>query len=122
LAIGCSNSSDGLSGGILVTFDVVGEKYKVFITNEITIEDIYALQRGESQARIPSGLIREGKVWYNEPWSWHIDSDDIHMAESTIEICDGLPSHLENNLIYWLNTVKRFCPWGAKIVDIEDYR
>jgi hypothetical protein len=27
-----------LGGGILVTFDVVGEKYSVFITNEETIE------------------------------------------------------------------------------------
>jgi len=111
-----------LSVGVLVTFDVLGESYKVFITNEDTIEQVFAVQRGDSQATIPSGRLVEGTVFYNEPWSWHIDSEDIHMAEFTIELCDGLPSHVEAALDYWLNTVKRFCPWHAEIVQIEDFR
>jgi hypothetical protein len=111
-----------LSGGILVTFDVSGETYKIFVTNKDTIADIYALQSGLSQASIPSGRIVRGAVPYNAPWSWHIDSEDIHMAEVTIELCDGLPSHVEANLDYWMDTVKRFCPWTARITEIEDYR
>jgi hypothetical protein len=111
-----------LSGGILVTFDVVGETFKVFVTNKDTMADIFALQCGMSQATIPSGHIIEGEVSYNEPWSWHIDSEDIHMAEVTMELCDGTPSQVEANLDYWLETVQRFCPWSAKIVKIEDYR
>ncbi len=111
-----------LSGGVLVTFDVLGESYKIFITNEDTIQQVFAVQRGESQATIPSGRLVEGAVFYNEPWSWHIDSEDIHMAEFTIELCDGLPSHVEADLDYWLNTVKRFCSWHAEIVQIEDFR
>lgn len=111
-----------LSGGILVTFDVSGETYKIFVTNKDTIADIYALQSGTSQASIPSGRIVRGAVPYNAPWSWHIDPEDIHMAEVTIELCDGLPSHVEANLDYWVDTVKRFCPWTARIVEIQDYR
>jgi hypothetical protein len=61
-------------------------------------------------------------VSYNQPWSWHIDSEDIHMAEMTIELCDGLPSHVENDLDYWVDTVGRFCPWQATLVNITDYR
>lgn len=111
-----------LSGGILVTFDVEGEEYKIFIKNEETIADILALQRGESQARIPSGRIIGEPASYNAPWSWHIDPMDIHMAEFTIELCDGLPSHVEGDLDYWVNTVGRFCPWSAEIIEIQDYR
>ena len=37
-----------LSGGILATFDVVGEKYSIFIANKETIEQVLAAQRGES--------------------------------------------------------------------------
>ncbi|MBM3157569.1 MAG: hypothetical protein FJ004_09855 [Chloroflexi bacterium] len=111
-----------LSGGILVTFDVVGETYKIFITNKDTLADIFALQCGMSQATIPSGRVIKGEVSYNEPWSWHIDSEDIHMAEVTMELCDGTPSLVEANLDDWLETVQRFCPWSAKIVKIEDYR
>ncbi|HUV52646.1 MAG TPA: hypothetical protein VMW64_06185 [Dehalococcoidia bacterium] len=111
-----------LSGGILVTFDVIGETFKVFITNKDTIADIFALQCGMSQATIPSGRIIKGEASYNEPWNWHIDSEDIHMAEVTIELCDGTPSQVEANLDYWVETVKRFCPWNARIIKIEDYR
>ena len=111
-----------LSGGILVTFDVSGETYKIFITNKDTIADIFALKSGMSQAYIPSGRIVRGAVPYNAPWSWHIDPEDIHMAEVTIELCDGRPSQVEANLDYWVDTVKRFCPWSAQITKIEDYR
>ena len=122
LALSGCTPSENLEGGILVTFDVVGEEYSIFITNEETIADVLAVKNGQSQATIPSGLIVDGAVSYNEPWSWHIDSEDIHMAELTIELCDGTPSQVEENLDYWLDTVKRFCPWSAEIVEITDYR
>lgn len=111
-----------LSGGILVTFDVAGEQYSIFVTNNETIEVVFAVQRGESEATIPNGLIVEGAVFYNQPWSWHIDSEDIHMAEMTIELYDGLPSFVESELEYWLETVHRYAPWSATIKAIEDFR
>lgn len=49
----------------------------------------------------------------------HIDSEDIHMAEVTIELGDGTPSQAEANLDYWVDTVKRFCPWQAKLVGVD---
>jgi len=111
-----------LSGGILVTFEVINERYSVFITDETAIEQVFAVRRGESSAGIPSGRIVDGPVFYNQPWSWHIDPEDIHMADITIELCDGTPSMVEENLDYWLNSVGRFCPWDARIINIEDYR
>jgi hypothetical protein len=111
-----------LSGGILVTFDVVGEEYSIFITNNDTIEEVFAVQRGESQATIPNGLLVERAVSYNQPWSWHIDSEDIHMAEMTIELYDGVPSFVESELEYWLESVHRYAPWSATIKAIEDFR
>ena len=111
-----------LSGGILVTFDVVGEQYSIFITNNKTIEEVFAVQRGESQATIPNGLVVKGTVFYNQPWSWHIDSEDIHMVEMTIELYDGVPSFVESELEYWLESVHRYAPWFATIKTIEDFR
>lgn len=116
------NKKPSLSGGVLVTFDVEGEEYKIFVQNKETIADVLAVQRGEGQAKIPSGKIIGEPVFYNEPWSWHIDPMDIHMAEFTIEVCSGLPSHVEDDLDYWVNTVGRFCPWSAEIVEIRDFR
>ena len=111
-----------LTGGVLVTFDVLGQQYSVFITDGAAIEQVLAVQRGQSQARIPSGRLAAGSVPYNEPWNWHIDPEDFHMAEVTIELCDGTPQMVEDNLDYWLQSVQRFCPWAATMVSVRDFR
>ena len=72
-----------LTGGILVTFDVVGETYSIFIINKETVKQVFALQQGESKAHTEWALVK-GSVPYNKPWSWHIDLEDIHIAEFTI--------------------------------------
>jgi hypothetical protein len=123
-SFGCTSQTvePTLSGGILATFDVEGEQYKIFVKNEVTIADILALEKGESQAKIPNGKLIGETVTYNAPWSWHIDPYDIQMAEFTIEACSGLPSHVEDDLDYWVNTLGRFCPWSAELVEIQDFR
>ena len=121
---GCSDrtTETQLSGGILATFDVEGEEYKIFVKNPDTIAQILALEKGESQAKIPSGRVIGKKVSYNAPWSWHIDPYDIEMAELTIEVCSGRPSDVEKDLDYWVNNVGRFCPWSAVLIDTQDFR
>lgn len=111
-----------LTGGILATFKVIEEQYSIFVTNKDTIEQIYALQRGESNAGIPIGRVLRGAVSYNKPWNWHIDSEEISMTEMTVEVSDGLPSHVENDIAYWVDNVRYFSPWGAELIDIKDYR
>ncbi len=122
VSCGCSESKPSLFGGILVTFDVSGEPYSIFVTDEDTIGEVLAVERGESRATIPSGKLVRGSVAYNKPWSWHVDPGDVLMAEMTIELCDGLPSHVEADVDYWIESVKRFCPRTAKIVKVEDFR
>jgi hypothetical protein len=113
-----------LDGGIVATFSVSGEQYSIWVTNEETIDAILALQAGASIGNIPNGLIRHGpgKANHNAPWSWHIDPEEIVMAEVTIELCDGRPSYVEANVDEFVNNVKRYCPWGATLVSVEDYR
>jgi hypothetical protein len=117
----CSSPTDpGLEGGVLATFDVDGERYSIFITNPQTIDQVIALSQGQSDAKIPNGLVVKGKVSYNLPWHWHIDSEHIYMAEMTIEINDGRPSYVEANLDSWAG--RYFGPWGARLVFVKDYR
>jgi hypothetical protein len=111
-----------LSGGILATFDVLGESYSIFITSPSAIEQVLALKNGTSSANIPNGKLVRGQASYNKPWSWHIDPQDITMVEMTVEIYDGLPSHVEADLDYWINTIGRFAPWQAELTEIQDYR
>ena len=123
IAVSCSSPTDpGLEGGILATFIVNGERYSIFITNPQTIDQVIALSHGQSNAKIPSGRVIKGRVSYNTPWSWHIDSQDINMAEVTIELCDGIPSYVEAHLDDWIANVGYFCPWSAELASVKDYR
>jgi hypothetical protein len=113
-----------LAGGVLATFDVTGQEFKVWVTNEQAIEALFALQAGTSSANIPNGLVQTGagQAGHNGPYSWHMDPEDIEMVELTIELCDGSPDYIEENLTDWMASVERYCPWGAELVTLVDHR
>ena len=115
---------EALAGGVLATFQVSGEDFRVWTDDPGTIDQLLALESGESQANIPNGALVQGPGPgdHNDPWSWHMDPDDVTMAEVTVEVCDGRPSMVEEDLDYWLNQVGRFCPWGAELVELRDFR
>lgn len=123
----CGRSSTGpgdpLKGGVLATFRVSQEEFRVWVTNPETTEQLYELQAGTSSAGIPNGALHQGQgqADHNAPWTWHLDPADIEMAELAIEVCDGRPSLVESLLEDYL-TVGRFCPWGAELVALEDHR
>ena len=60
-----------------------------------------------------NGAIAAGNGGVNTGWSWHFS--DAALVETAIELCDGRPSMVEANQDYWLNTVKRFCPWPSYV-------
>jgi hypothetical protein len=113
-----------LTGGVLFTFDVEGEEFNVWVTNPDTIQQLLDLQAGTSSANIPNGRILRGpgEADHNAPWSWHLDPQDIEMAEITIELCDGMPSYVEANLDEFVDTVQRYCPWAAELASLQDLR
>ena len=122
----CGSSTapeDLLEGGVLATFRVAQEEFRVWVTNEATIQQILSLQDGTSSANIPNGALHEGqgRADHNAPWLWHLDPIDIEMAEATVEVCDGRPSLVDSLLDDYL-TVGRFCPWGAELVEVQDFR
>ncbi len=112
-----------LRGGALATFEVEGERFRVWTTNPQTIHDLHELQQGTSTANIPNGRILRGpgRAKHNAPYHWHLDPQDITMAEVAIEVCDGLPSYVEENVDEFVERVGRYCPWAAELVELQDY-
>lgn len=126
LATACGDDPTGpddLEGGALATFEVSGERFHAWVTNDETIERILALRDGTSDANIPNGELRlgPGAGGHNTPWAWHLDPEEIEMAENAIEACDGRPSLVDELLDDYL-AVGRFCPWGAELVSVDDRR
>jgi hypothetical protein len=111
-------------GGVLATFDVVGQRFSVWITNRTAIDQALALQRGAARANIPVGRVRRGagQGSHNIPYRWHMDPEDVQFAEIAIELCDGTPRFVEENIDYYVDTVARYCPWSARLLGLDDYR
>lgn len=62
------------------------------------------------------GRILGGDGGHNTGWSWHFVPNEWDLAEISIEVYDGRPSYLEQNLEQWLRDVGRYCPWSSRIV------
>jgi hypothetical protein len=109
---------------VLATFAVEGELFRVWVINQATIQQLLDLQAGTGTAHIPSGIVRygAGEGNHNAPWHWHLDPEQIELADLTIEGCDALPSYVEAHTAEFVDGIGRYCPWLATLVSLEDLR
>lgn len=104
------------SGPTVVTFEVAGEEtYKIELVTPEQIEHVKALLAGSEEGQIPLGTVVRGDPGVNAPWSWHIDPATLEFADATIELCDGLPSFVEEEIV----TSPDYCPWSAVAIKLE---
>ena len=102
------------SRGAVVTFRVVDETFRVHLLDERQIAAAHQAANG-GRARIPNGRVAAG-TGVNLGWSWHLE--DVEFAELTTEVCDGRPSDVEREGVSFGGG--RFCPWTARVIDIEE--
>lgn len=117
LACGDDPTTPELSARYAV--DVLGETFVVGVTTPDQVQQMEArLASGEEG--VISGELAAGDAGYNEPWSWHMIPSTVETPDVSIEVCDGRPSMVEEDLDYWLETVGRFCPWSATVTERLD--
>ena len=103
--------------GTVVTFQVGDEQYRIELTDPADIAIARQLHAGQEAPRIPNGLIVRGDDGgVNIGYSWHIDPASLEFADFTTEVCDGLPSYVEDGTL----TGDYFCPWSAEVIAISD--
>jgi hypothetical protein len=101
----------------VATFEVDGkETFKIELTTAELEAHARELLAGGEDGRIPNGVVVRDSPSVNAPWSWHIDPSTLEFVDMTTEVCDGLPSDVEDGLI----TSDRYCPWIVEIVGIEE--
>ena len=112
-----SQGSSGPSGSVVVTVRVADtETYKLFLTEPEDISVARDLLAGRPAPGIPNGrVVRDGDGRVNTGYTWHVDPADIEWADTTTEVCDGLPSDVESGAI----TSDRYCPWSAKVIAVD---
>ena len=100
----------------VATFEVAGvETYKIELITPELVKHAEQLLKGDDVAAIPLGRVVRDSPGVNKPWSWHIDPKTLEFAQITIEVCDGLPSYVEDRTV----TSKDYCPWSAKVIKID---
>ena len=100
----------------VATFEVAGvETYKIELDPPALVKHAEQLLKGENVAAIPLGRVVRDSPGVNKPWSWHIDPKTLEFADFTIEVCDGLPSYVEDHTV----TSPDYCPWSAKVIKID---
>jgi hypothetical protein len=100
----------------LVTWKVGGETFRTYLNRAEDVGAVRAAIRVGESAGIPIGRIYRG-ARENRLHAWHLRN--VRLVEVTIELCDGRPSDLDGDLGYWVGTVKRYCPWGARPVRLR---
>lgn len=104
------------SSNPIATFEVAGsETYKIELATPELVKHAEDLLAGKTVAAIPLGTVVRDSPGVNKPWSWHIDPSTLEFADMTIEVCDGLPSYVEDKTV----TSDQFCPWSAKVIAID---
>lgn len=92
-----------------------GEIFYVLIRDPDVIATADSLI-GPGPQLIIAGALRAGDGGFNAPWHWHLDPDSIAFADFAIELCDGCPSFVEEDLEYWIGTVNQYCPWSTEVL------
>jgi hypothetical protein len=113
LLTGCAPTSSAHDP--IAVFEVAGEEqYRIELATPELVEHAEKLLKGEDVAAIPLGTVVRNDPGVNAPWSWHIDPATLEFAQITIEVCDGLPSYVEDGTV----TSDQYCPWSARLIDI----
>lgn len=118
LAMACSTTTEPASTTASFIIEVSGESFRVEVSTAQQAQALRARLASGTRGVISGDLV-QGSGGFNTPWRWHMNPATVHVADVAIELCDGRPSMVEADLTYWLGSVRRYCPWGAKVVSEE---
>ena len=107
------------TGGALITFEVATETFTGWFTDADFIAEAKALAAaGETRVPVFEEVIAGASC--DAQWNFRVDPSAVHFADATIELCDGRPSYIDENLTDWLEQVGSWCPWGAEVVSVVE--
>lgn len=116
LLAGCNEGALGVSSGGTFVVAVGEERFRVRIDNALLATKARDMMARPSEQQIINGELARGDGGFNTGYGWHMKPNTIQFADVTIEVCDGRPSDVQSNITYWVDTVKRYCPWGGRFV------
>ena len=113
---------DVRTGGAFVTFDLIGEGFTVWSTNDAFIDR--AIELVGDDGFNPTPVFNEviAGAGCDSRYSWHVGAEDMAWGDFTTEVCDAAPHYIEENTSAWIDRVGQWCPWGPDVISVDDRR
>jgi hypothetical protein len=119
IAAACESSpteDTGRRGTTTFIIDVTGTRFTLRASDPEAIAALRARMASRTRG-VVLGRIQRGDGGFNAPWSWHIDPATVEVPDMAMELCDGQPSFVEENVGEFVDTVRYYCPWNAQVVE-----
>lgn len=117
-AFAAQTDSSAAPQPVVVTFaSADGSTFRTVLEQPADIAAVESALAGDGYAGIPNGVLPSGDGGVNAPHDWHMQ--ETALADITIEVCDGTATMVDDDVVYWVETVGRFCPWSATVVAVE---
>ena len=98
---------------------VGSEQFSIRVVDQVTYDQLNARRQSGIEGVI-LGRVAKGNGGFNGSWSWHLVPSTIEVPDASIELCDGTPSYLEAHRDEWITSVRNYCPWGAKVISVQE--
>jgi hypothetical protein len=96
-----------------------GTKFVAWTNKQSVLDNIdaqLAREVGERDQHINGKILKNDTGCdLNYEWSWYFDPDDWDLSDISIELCDGNPNYVEENLNDYLD-IERYCPWSSVVL------
>ena len=86
--------------------------FTIKLTNPQTIQEARNII-ATGAPKMVTGTIIKQPVYYNSPWSYHLDPKSIGFIEGAVEVCDANMNYLEANLD---TAFPDWCPWTSRLI------
>ena len=116
--IGCDQSTSAPRGPVFLVEVVPGETFRILLQDPDRIAEARELL-ATGQSRVVHGELARGSGGFNAGFGWHLEPRTVTFVDMSMELCDGRPSFVQSELDYFFESVKYYCPWGARIVAEE---
>jgi hypothetical protein len=104
----------------VATIQTAQGRYRAVIRDPEMVERARRELAGEGDAGVPIGPLAWGSGGVNRGHVWHVV--DLTFADFTIELCDGTVRDVDRDPVYWVETVRAFCPWSGEVVRLKPLR
>ena len=107
----CGQQGDPQEAYFVFRTDPLPETFTFKLTDPQRIQEARQILATGSH-KIVLGTIIKQPVYYNSPWSYHLDPKSIRFADGAIELCDASIRYLENNRD---TAYPDWCPWLSRL-------